>query len=295
MKKLTALALSLALTLSLAACGGGTTTQESGAPAGSAAPEETTPAGSGETVTASGAISIDAIAVDDSWRDDEESPLRMVYLFYTVTAADTNLEADSVYTEMTINGSNTYESENYPGTCDYLSSYYYSSYIEDVFMGTSLKVACTFQIPEADLAAGRSITFTDHNYPEMDDLSMSTDDIQHFDGVEAMAEAIDPEGYQAELEKRAEADPERTEMVKNQINGYYWTCYVNSTTYELEFWADNNFEVRTSLGTSNSGTYSVRNGYIFCTYPDTGFTVEVPYEITDEGFDLDIIAAFDVN
>ena len=66
---------------------------------------------------------------------------------------------------------------------------------------------------------------------------MSTDDIQHFDGVEAMAEAIDPEGYQAELEKRAEADPERTEMVKNQINGYYWTCYVNSTTYELEFWA----------------------------------------------------------
>ena len=84
-------------------------------------------------------------------------------------------------------------------------------------------------------------------------------------------------------------------MVKNQINVYYWTCYVNSTTYELEFWADNNFEVRTSLGTSNSGTYSVRNGYIFCTYPDTGFTVEVPYEITDEGFDLDIIAAFDVN
>ena len=118
MKKLTALFLSLALTLSLAACGGGTTTQESGAPAGSAAPKETTPAGSGETVTASGAISIDAIAVDDSWRDDEESPLRMVYLFYTVTAADTNLEADSVYTEMTINGSNTYESENYPGTCD---------------------------------------------------------------------------------------------------------------------------------------------------------------------------------
>ncbi len=39
----------------------------------------------------------------------------------------------------------------------------------------------------------------------------------------------------------------------------------------------------------------MRNGYIFCTYPDTGFTVEVPYEITDEGFDLDIIAAFDVN
>ena len=62
----------------------------------------------------------------------------------------------------------------------------------------------------------------------------------------------------------------------------------------MEFWAKDNFEVRTSLGTSSTGTYSVRNGYIFCTYPDTGYTVEVPYEIVGGEIDLDIIGAFDV-
>ncbi len=82
--------------------------------------------------------------------------------------------------------------------------------------------------------------------------------------------------------------------MKELINGYYWQFYVNSTAYELEFWAENNFEVRTSLGTSNSGTYSVRNGYLFCTYPDTGYTIEIPYEFADGDISLDLTDAFDV-
>ena len=282
MKRLLTLLLCAGVVLSLCACSGST-------PETSAAPER------GDEVLTSGVVSIDGICVDDSYVEEEGSPLKMVYLLYTVTAADSNLETDSKYTELTINDSNTYESEHYgPEQCKYMSSYYYSSYIEDVYVGTSLKVAATFKIPEGDLAPGRTITLSDSQIPDMEALRLSTDDIQRFADQEEMAQAMDPEGYAAEMNRRAEADADTQEQVKSLINGYYWSCYLNSITYELEFWAKDNFEVRTSLGTSSTGTYSVRNGYIFCTYPDTGYTVEVPYEIVDGEIDLDIIGAFDV-
>ena len=255
MKRLLTLLLCAGMALSLCACGGS-------APETSAAPER------GDEALTSGVVSIDGICVDDSYVEEEGSPLKMVYLLYTVTAADSNLETDSKYTELTINDSNTYESEHYgPEQCKYMSSYYYSSYIEDVYVGTSLKVAATFKIPEGDLAPGRTITLSDSQIPDMEALRLSTDDIQRFADQEEMAQAMDPEGYAAEMNRRAEADADTQEQVKSLINGYYWSCYLNSITYELEFWAKDNFEVRTSLGTSSTGTYSVRNGYIFCTYP----------------------------
>lgn len=279
MRRLLTVLLCAGMALSLCACGGGS------------APE-TREEGEG---LSSGVVTIDGICVDDSYVEEEGSPLKMVYLLYTVTPADSNLEIDSKYTELTINGSNTYEAEHYgPEQCKYMPSYYYSSYIEDVYVGTSLKVAATFKIPEADLAAGRTITLSDSQLPDMEALSLSTDLVRRFADQEEMAQVMDPEGYAAEMDRRAEADADTQEQVKSLINGYYWSCYLNSITYELEFWAKDNFEVRTSLGTSSTGTYSVRNGYIFCTYPDTGYTVEVPYEIVDGEIDLDIIGAFDV-
>ena len=78
------------------------------------------------------------------------------------------------------------------------------------------------------------------------------------------------------------------------MNGYYWSFYVNSTSYEIEFAAPNSFTVRTSLGTSKSGTYSIRNGFVFCTYPDTGYTVEIPYTLVDGNLELDVVEGFDV-
>ena len=154
--------------------------------------------------------------------------------------------------------------------------------------------ALTFYIPEGDLAPGRTITLSDDQMPGCESFLLSTDDVRHFESGEAMAQAMDPEGYDQALLAYEEADPETADLVKSLINGYYWSCYVNMTAYELEFWAEDNFEVRSSLGTSATGTYTVRNGYIFCTYPDTGYTVEVPYELVDGEIDLDMIAAFDV-
>jgi hypothetical protein len=292
MKKTLSLLLALVMLLGLAACGG---SEESAAPESGApeAPESEAPESSG-TVMETDGFKINGVYVDDAYRDEDESPLRMVYLFYTLTAADTNLSADSKYTEMTINGTNTYESDHYPPACSFASNYYYSSYIEDVYMGTSLNVVATFQVPEADLAAGRTVTLADSSIPGIEAISFSTDDMIHLEGDEAICEAADPEGYAAAMEMREPADEETTAMVQNQLNGAGWILSLNGLTYDIDFWAPNNFSVTTSLGVTNSGTYTVQKGYVFCTYDSNGYTVEIPYTLTDTEFDIDMIAGFDV-
>lgn len=238
-------------------------------------------------------ITVNAVAVNDSYRDEDESPLRTVYLFYTINAKDSNLEIDSKYTTMTVADNNSYDSEFIPGLCDYATSYYYSSYIEDVYTGESLDVVATFKIPTGDLEAGKKITISDDQIPEVDSIYFRTDDIQHFDSDEAIAQAIDPAGYNEAMKNREEADAQRSSEVKNLVNGYQWSFYVNNTSYTIEFWADNNFELRTAFGT-NGGTYSVRNGYIFCTYDSNGAVVEIPYVIENGDISLDVTTAFDV-
>lgn len=282
MKKTIALLLALVLCLALCACGGNGA--ESGAPENSQVLETEN-------------ISIEGICVDDSYVDDEGSPLKMVYLFYNFTAVDSNLKIDSKYTEMTIGETNTYESDNFADSaaaCDYTKNYYYSSYIEDVYLGTSLKVIATFKVPEGDLAPGKVITFADSQIPGIEAIKISTDSIQRFATPEELAQAMDPEGYASEMLAREDADAETANAVMNKINGYYWSFYVNNTAYEIEFWAPNNFEVRTAFG-ANSGTYTVKNGYVFCTYPSNGYTVEIPYVLNEGEIDLDTIAAFDVH
>ena len=96
------------------------------------------------------------------------------------------------------------------------------------------------------------------------------------------------------MNKKMDADAETVTKVKEALNGYYWSFYVNSTSYKLSFEAPDNFEMKTAFGT-NGGTYAVKTGYIFCTYSSNGKTVEIPYGWKDNGeIDLDTITAFDV-
>lgn len=293
MKKWFAFLLALIMCLSLCACGGSVESKDTSTEDAEKATEEVEPTSVSETTY----MKIEGICVDDSYTDKDGSPLKMVYLFYTLNAGESNLEIDSKYTEMTIGGVNTYESDHFSNAasvCKYTSGYYYSSYIEDVYVGTSIKVVATFKVPEGDLTAGKTITFADTQIPEIESIQMSTDDIQRFATPEEMAQAMDPEGYAAEMLARDDADEATVTAVKQSLNGYYWQFYVNYTSYEIEFWEPDNFEVRSGLGTSSTGTYSVKNGYIVCTYPDTGNTVEIPYEMVNGEMNLDVVAGFDV-
>ncbi len=243
--------------------------------------------------TATDTVSIDGIFVDDSWADEESNQLKRVYLFYTLSPDEENLEADSKYTDLIVNNKNTYTGEHYPDACDYMPSYYYSDFIEDVYMGSELKVATVFEIPEADLAAGRTISIKDDQIPTIEKISLSTDDIVHCASVEEIAQKVDPDGYQQALNLRNEADSATTKRVRNAINGYYWSFFVNNMSYTTEFFAPNKFTT-TLLDQEVSGTYTVTNGFVILRNDSNGFTVEVPYAFDGGEIELDLPTAYSV-
>ncbi len=238
-------------------------------------------------------FSLDGIYVDSTYSEEEGSPVRTVYLFYTLTAPETNLEIDSNYTQLTINDANTYQSENYL-LGDYATSYYASSYIEDVYVGTSLKVLATFKIPETDLAPGRVITLSDTQIPDLTNIRISTDDVQFMEGELAICEAADPEGYAQALFLREEADEDTAKKVRKGLTGYYWSFYANNIYYEIEFYKKSKYELRTAYGTAD-GTYVIANGYLICTHNSNGYVAEIPWEFNEDGeLILNPAAAFDV-
>lgn len=245
-------------------------------------------------ITKTNYMNIDGIYVDNSYKDKDNENLKLVYLFYTVSSNDKNFKVDSQSAKIIIE-SNTYDNtKNLKGVCKYMSNYYYRDYLKDVYVGDTLKVVETFKIPSAELTEGKNIKIQKSQIPETENIKLLTDSIVFCDSVEAIAEKVDPEGYANEVNKRAEADQETDARVKKAINDYYFTFYVNRTSYKLSFSSPNEFELKTALGT-NTGTYSVKNGYIFCSYPSNGYTVEIPYEWKENGdIKLDTTTAFDV-
>ena len=240
-------------------------------------------------------MSIDGIYVDNSYKDKENESLKLVYLFYTVNSNDKNLRVHSKSTKITINDMNTYSATGtLDKVCLYMSNYYYSDYIEDVYIGDTIKVVETFKIPQGDLIAGKSIKLKNSEIPETEKIYLLTDNIIYCDNDKQIAEKIDPQGYEKELNKREKASNDVVKKVKNAINGYQWNFYVNYTSYEIEFGNSNKFEVRTAFG-SNGGKYEIKNGYIFCMYDSNNYTVEIPYSWKDNGsIELDVVSAFDV-
>lgn len=239
-------------------------------------------------------LTLDCLVVDDSYESTDGSK-KALYAFFTVNAGGENMEVDSKYMELTVNDANTYTSEIIPSAfCKFAPNYYYGGYIEHVYVGESKKLAATFLVPNGDLEKGKKIIFSDSQIPEISELTVSTNDIIHTDTDEEVCKIADPEGYAVIREKYNEASVEVAEQVKSLINDRYWEAYVNPMSYKVTFTAPNNFTVATRLG-ENGGTYSVRNGYIVCTYESNGGTVEIPYEIKEQGVEMDLGEAFRIN
>lgn len=252
---------------------------------------ETTPVKTMKTENAQ----IDGCFVDSSYADSDGKPLKMVYLFITFFESDKNYDVDAKYTDMKI-GANTYSSDFYKNACDFMPNYYYSSYIEEIYVGSTCKVALTFKVPEGDLTSGKEITLFDFDMP-LSGLCFSTDDIKWCANVEEIGKLADPSGYNEIAAKKEMADTATTNKVRNAVNGYYWEFYVtlgtSIYTYELEFFAPNEFEVRTPIG-NNSGTYEVREGYIFLYYKTSTDPLEIPYEFNGGEIYLSCADAFSV-
>lgn len=239
-------------------------------------------------------LKIDGVFVDNAYQDKDNGSLKLLYVFYTVNSNDKNLRVDSSSAKLIINDTNQYENTKHlDKVCTYMSSYYYSDYLEDVYVGTPLKVVETFKVPVGDLQEGKTLKIEKTQIPETEKIHMMTESIIFCDNAEIIAQQVDPEGYNKEINNRADADVATVTKVKNAINDYEWSFYVNSTSYKLSFESPNQFELRTVFG-ANSGTYAIKNGYIIGTYPNgTGF--EIPYSWKENGnIDLDVVKGFDV-
>ena len=259
-------------------------------------------------------ITINGIAVDNSYKDDDGRPIKLVFLLYTLSTNDRNLKIDSNYTTLTINGVNSYSSEHYPvakETTKYMPNYLYTSYLTDVYIGEEVNVIATFKIPEADLAEGRSITVIDDQLPDAEKLRMNTDMIEHFLTGKMLAEKYDKVG--CAVESKLRNDP--PDYLERVIDGVHvcvgplnclcnypcqLSCYVNNTTYTVSFWLDPSqsnlyrFSVRTSLGTENSGWAKATKGYIICTYDSNGAKIEIPYTIDSNKFNANPARYFEI-
>ncbi|MCM1509073.1 MAG: Ig-like domain-containing protein [Ruminococcus flavefaciens] len=245
-------------------------------------------------VTKTNYTNIEGIYVDKSYKDKDNSSKKLVYLFYSVTSPDNNIKSGTRYNKITVDGINTYESkEAVIGKNSYMGNYHHSDYYKDINVGETVKFFDTYQIPESELKAGKVLTFGNSNIPETEKLVMLTDNIVFCKNAMEIAKKADPKGYKEETNKRKAASAEMIAKVKKEIDGYEWSFYVNSISYKLGFSSPNKFAVTTRLG-SNGGSYSIKNGYVFCKYDSNGTVVEIPYEFKDGKFDFGIIEAFDV-
>ncbi len=313
MRKIVAILLSTTIALSICACGGGASTAETTAATTEATIEETTTEEETtvveettteaetepetepepEIVKDTDYVSLEGIYVDSSYVDDKNDKLKRVYVFYTAHTDAENLKISSKSSKMVINGVNEYTSERFSNSWSWFLNYYYSGYIKDVYVGDQVKTLSTFKIPEGELAEGRDIALSLYGIPDSDKLKVSTDDIIFCDSEEAISELVDPEGYETAKHNYEDADDETTAKVKAAINGYQWDFITNSTSYQIEFFDPNEFELR-ALSIANGGTYEVKNGFVICTY-ENGLQVQIPYTWGENDIDLDVVKAFDVN
>ncbi len=236
-------------------------------------------------------MNIDGMFTDESYVAEESSSLTVLYLFYTVTTNDQNLQIFGGSTDLTINGANTYDRTRLNNIGIYFGNYYYTNYGHDVYMGDEVRILETFRIPKADLAPGRTITLSNDYIPETDQIRLVTDDIIPLNGPRMISKVIDPEGYEIASEKLAPADDELMARVKNEIMGT-WNVTAGILSLQIEF-GDGTYTLYTQISTA-SGTYEITNGYVILTESTSGGKIYAPYSFGDNGsFDFGIAHAFD--
>lgn len=229
-------------------------------------------------------MKVEAVCVDESYRGEDES-LRPLYLYYTLTATDEDLKIDSKYMTLTLDDGSEYESQVLTHINKCQEKYYYSGNIENVYFGENRAVSATFMVPVARLEQAKSFTLTDDQIPGVEKIRVKLKDIQYLDGDEAVCKAVDPDGYEHNMYLREDADEELRTAVQSNLTGRYWIVSIGNGagSCTITFVSESDFTMEL-LGRTNEGTYSVRNGYLYCTYDGgTTYPLQIPYTIDENG------------
>ncbi|MBE5901242.1 MAG: hypothetical protein E7280_04965 [Lachnospiraceae bacterium] len=238
-------------------------------------------------------VRLKGLYYDESYEAKNDASKKLLYVFYEAFTEDENLKISSKSCKISFEGTNTYDSEHVSvGTKT--KNYYYGDYIKEVNIGESKLVLTTFEIPELEFQSTKNITLELYGISDSSDLKISTDDIIKCKSETQIAKKVDPEGYKKYVEGHKKAGKKVTDKVRNQLNGYYLTFFVNNTACKLEFIAPNKFEL-TALGMTNGGKYVVLKDYVQIRYTSgSKAKVDIPYTFKDGEIDLDTTLAFDV-
>lgn len=171
------------------------------------------------SVTQTDYVTVNGVYVDDEWRDSDNDSLRMVYVFYTVESPSENLRISSNGLKLNVDGANDYHSTKVTRAGAPFGSYYYDAVIKDVYVGDKLQVLSTFEVPEAELEEGKTLTLESSDIPTIDEIKIPTNDIVFCSSATEIAEKVDPEGYAAEQQKLQPAPEDVTNRVKAAMNG----------------------------------------------------------------------------
>lgn len=217
-------------------------------------------------------VKIDGIYVDESFEDND---LSLVYLFYTVKAADENIEISSSNMKIKFNDKNEYTSTLVKDYIPKYTNFYYSDIIKKIYVGKTYQMCTTFKVAKGDLVDGKSIKLENSKIADVENLKITTADVKVMENLAKISEDLDKNVYEtkynSEQEKLADVDSSLVSKVRNDLNGYYFEGYVNvGTTLQkckVEFEAPNKFNVNLSV-LSNSGTYDVKKGVITLDYGD---------------------------
>ena len=236
-----------------------------------------------DAVISTDEFSVNGIYIDSSYA---ESGLNLVYLFYTLSAKTTNLTANQLLIDIEINGTNTYEPITIKDYIPYYTDYYYSSYNEDVYIGSSLNVCQTYEIPKGEFAEEK-LVLLNSTYIDVSDIQFTTNAVKSLSGIANIAkdlnESVYTKKYQEEQAMLEKVDSATAKAIKAGLNGYYWTFYAYPSSYQIEFSAPNNFDISSGFGLSNSGTYTVHAGCIVLYYPSNGEEIIVPFTCNADG------------
>lgn len=231
-------------------------------------------------------LQIDGVYVDDSFEDEN---LDLLYVFYTVKADEKNLRLASTSIDIKVNGSNEYTPTTIKEQIPKYSDYYYSDFIEDIYVGKELKMVSTFKVAEGDLTGSKDITLEDLDVPDIDKIKINTDDVKRMENVAKICEDLDKDiydvKYKAEQDLLAEVDESTEKKIKTLINGSYLEHNVNTgktfLKYKIEFESPNKFTVSNTY-LSNSGTYEIKVGYIALKYNNSdAATIFLRYALED--------------
>lgn len=288
----------LAVAVCLVGCGSSGDSSNGSTPEASAEAEKAS-----SDVLKNDSMTIEGVYIDESYAgSDADKDIKRLYVFADVTATSGTLSISSASFELTASYDDAtdeldsidviqYDTDSGSDLANLATSYTCTNVISEVLPGSSQKIIIPFNVPTFYLKDGATFELSNSD-GLADGLKFGYGTIQDKENLEAIAQSADSAGYEAALKAREDASPEVAQDVMNKLDGYeYYQSFGGLTqTYKFD---GNRFTVRAS-GMENSGTYTVKNGYLACLQDSTGWVTWIPWEASDSqnGIDLEIDESF---